>query len=212
MNDRGIIAAFLLSILSKFTNPENTTHFKLIKDHNSKKVNDLLIHKTIPVTLYINLLTIRDTGTQFELKGYLLKMITNESYNVDLASLSDKKSRYDFAKEMYFDIEAWVNESTQDRTLIRFLKSLCIMASGISTIFQPSDSNELCDRTKFLLQEEQAGNNSDLVNEEINAIVDNLLEYTRISKKQHKQILIKCNIFQTRKKKSINTHIVGNNE
>ena len=35
---------------------------------------------------------------------------------------------------------------------------------------------------KFLLQEKHAGNNSDMFNEEIVAIVDNILEYKCISK------------------------------
>ena len=43
MNDRGILASNLLSPLSKITNPENTTQFKLVKGHNSKRVNDFLI-------------------------------------------------------------------------------------------------------------------------------------------------------------------------
>ena len=52
MNDRGIIASYLMSPLSKITNPENTSQFKLVKDSNSNGVNDLLIHNTIPITLY----------------------------------------------------------------------------------------------------------------------------------------------------------------
>ena len=47
------------------------------------------------------------------------------------------------------------------------------MASGISNIIiLSSDPDELCNRLKILLQEKQAGNNSDIINEEINAIVD----------------------------------------
>ena len=62
MNDRGILATYLMSPLSKITNPENTTQFKLVKDSNSNRVNDLKINRTIPITLYNNLLTFRDTG------------------------------------------------------------------------------------------------------------------------------------------------------
>ena len=72
----------------------------------------MLIHNTIPVTLYNNLLTFRDTGKEFQLKRNLLKTITNKNYNVDLASLSDKKFLYDFAQEMYFDVNAQGNKST----------------------------------------------------------------------------------------------------
>ena len=197
MNDRGILAAYLISPLSKIIIPENTTQFKLEKDPSSKRVNDLKIHNSIPITLHNNLLTFRDSGKVFELKGELLKMITNKSYNVNHASLSDKKLMYDFAKEMNFDKSRVGNKSTRDRTLITLLNSPVIMASGISkTIILSSDPDELCERLKLLLQEKQAGNNSDIINDEIVAIVDKLLEYKCISKKQHKQILIKCNLLQ----------------
>ena len=99
MNDRGIIASYLMSPLSKITNPEKTTHFKLVKDSSSSRVIDLLLHNSIPITLHDNLLTFCDTGKVFELKGDLLKMITNKNYKVDLASLADKKNMYDFAKK-----------------------------------------------------------------------------------------------------------------
>ena len=108
MNDTGILATYLMSPLSKITNPENTTQFKLVKDANSNRVIDLNINNIIPITLYNNLLTFRDTGKEFELKGDLLKMITNKNYNVDLASLADKKLMYDFGKEMHFDVKKLV--------------------------------------------------------------------------------------------------------
>ena len=100
---------------------------------------------------------------------------------------------------MHFDLKAQGNKSTRDRTLINLLKSpgLMVSASGISkTIVSSSDPDELCNRLKLLLQEKQAGNNSDIINDEIVAIVDKLLEYKCISKKQHKQILFKCNLIK----------------
>ena len=69
MNDRGILDTCLMSPLSKITNPENSSQFKLVKDSNSNRVVDLKINKTFPFILYNNLLTIRDTGKEFELKG-----------------------------------------------------------------------------------------------------------------------------------------------
>ena len=197
MNDRGILATYLMSLLSKITNRENTTQFKLVKDSSSNRVNDFKINKTIPITLYGNILTFRDTGKEFETTGDLLEKITNTRFNVDLASLQDKKLLYDFAKEMHFDMRAQGNKSTRDRKLIKLLNSpgLMVSASGVSkTIFLSSDANELSDRLKFLLQEKQAGNNSNIINEEIVAIVDKLLEYKCISKEEHKQISIKCNL------------------
>ena len=197
MNDRGTLASSLLSPLSKITNPENTSQFKLVKDSTSKRVNDLKINKTIPITLHDNLLAFRDTNKQFELRGGLLKMITNKNYNVDLANLSDKKQKYGFAKEMNFDSKAQGKKSTGDRTLTKLLKSqgLTVSASGVSkTKFLSSDPNEFCDRLQLLLQEKHAGKNSDIINDESVCIVDKLLEYKCISKKQPKQILIKCNL------------------
>ena len=76
-----------MSPLSKITNLENASQFKLVKDSNSNRVNDSKVNKTVPITLYNNMLTFRDTGKEFELKGELLKMITNKKYNVNLASL-----------------------------------------------------------------------------------------------------------------------------
>ena len=66
-----------------------------------------------------------------------------------------------------------------------------VSASGISkTIVLSSDPDERCDRLKLLLQEKHAGNNSDIINDEVVALVDKLLEYKCISKKQHKHFLI----------------------
>ena len=155
------------------------------------------INNSIPITLYNNILTFRDTGKKFEIKGDLLKMITNKNFNVNHASLSDKKLMYEFAKEMYFDERRVGNKSIRDRTLIELLNSpgLMVSASGVSkTTFLSFDPNELCERLKVLLQENHAGNNSDIFNDEIVVIIDKLLEYKCLSKKQHKQILLKCNV------------------
>ena len=55
MNDRGIMASYFLSHSSKITNFEGTSQFELVKDSNSNRVIDLLIHNTKPVTLYNSL-------------------------------------------------------------------------------------------------------------------------------------------------------------
>ena len=125
------------------------------------------------------MLTFHDTGKEFELKRELLQMITISKNNVDLANLQDKKLMYDFAKAMHFDTKAVGKKSTRHETLIKLVKSpgLIVFASGVSkTIFLSSDSDKLCERLKLLLQEKHAGNNSDIIKDEIVAIVDKLLE------------------------------------
>ena len=112
--DRGILSFYPMSALSKKSNLENTTEFKLVKDSNSNRVNGLLMHNSIPITLLDNLLTFRDTGKIFELKGELLKLLTDKNYIVDLPSLLDKKLMYDFAKGRHFDVKGSCNESNRD--------------------------------------------------------------------------------------------------
>ena len=197
MDDRGMITSFLASSLVNLFKPENKSQFRLKKDLNSTKMNDFLINKGIPVTLVSNLLIFRDSNKSFKLEGDLLETITNYDFNVDHSNQHDRKLIYEFAKEMNFNIREKGNKSDRDKSIIRLLKSPAIMASGVSkTIFLSSDANELCDRLKLLLQEKHAGNNSDIINNEIVAIVDKLLEYKCISKKQHKQILYNCNLLQ----------------
>ena len=195
MNDKGMITSYLASSLVNLFKPKNKSQFRLKKDLNSTKMNDFLINKGIPVTLVSNLLIFRDSNKSFKLEGDLLETITNYDFNVDHSNQQDRKLIYEFAKEMNFNIREKGNKSNRDKSIIRLLKSPAVMAAGVSnTIFLSSDANELCDRFKLLLQEKHAGNNSDIINNEIVAIVDKLLGYKCISKKQHKQILIKCNL------------------
>ena len=91
MIDRDKIASYLMSPLSKITNSETTGQIRIVKDHKSIRVIDFLIHNLIPIFLYNNLLTFRDTGKKFELRGDLLKKIAPKNYNIDLGSLLDKK-------------------------------------------------------------------------------------------------------------------------
>ena len=141
----------------------------------------------------------RDSGKVFELQRDPLEMITNKNYNVDLAKLSEKKLKYDFAKELNFDLKAMGKKSTRDRTLIKLPNSSGLMdsASGVSkTIILSSNHYELSDRIIILPQRKQAGNISGIINQENVAIVDKFLEYKCFSKKQHKQLLIKSNLLQ----------------
>ena len=195
MDEKGLIAPYLTSSLVEVFKKDNKSQFRLRKDPNSSKMNDFLIHGTIPVTIFSNMITFRDSNKSFRLEGDLLKTITNHKFNTDNSSQQDKKLIYEFAKEMNYDTKSTGRPSTRHTSIIKILESPAIMASGVSkTIILSSDPNELCDRLKLLLQEKHAGNNSDIINDEIVAIVDKLLKYKCISKKQHKQILIKCNL------------------
>ena len=158
-------------------------------------MNDFLIHGFIPVSLHSNMITFRDSNKSFRLEGDLLKLITIYKFNADHSSPQDKKLIYEFAKELNYDTKSTGRPCSRQNSIIKILESPAIMASGISrTISLSSDPNEFCDRLKILLQEKHAGNNSNLFDEEIVAIVDKILEYKCISRKQHKRIFIKCNL------------------
>ena len=123
--------------------------------------------------------------------------MTNNKFNVDHSNQQDRKIIYEFAKEMKYKFKNKGRPSVRHSSMIRLLNQPAIMANGFTkTIILSSDPDELCDRLRLLLQEKHAGNNSDIINEESVAIVDKLLEYKYISKKQHKQILFKCNLLQ----------------
>ena len=188
MNDKGMIAPYLASSLVNLFKPENKSQFRLRKDLNSTKMNDFLIHGNIPVSLYSSMITFRDSKKTFKLDGDLLKVVTNLTnykFNADHSSPQDKKLIYEFAKEMNYDTKSTDRPSIRQNSIIKVLESIAIMASGVSrTIILSSDPNELCDRLRLLLQEKHAGKTSDIINDEIVAIVDKLLEYKCISKKQ----------------------------
>ena len=158
-------------------------------------MNEFLIHGKLPVSLNSNMINFGDSNKSSRLEADLLKLITNYKFNADHSSPQDKKLFYEFAKEMNYDTKSTGRPSIRHKSNTKILESPAIMASGVSrTIILSSDPNELCDRLRLFLQEKHAGNFFDIINDEIVAIVDKLLEYKSISKKQHKQILNKCNL------------------
>ena len=191
MNDKGLIDSSLIEVIKS----DNKGQFRLTKDPNSTKPNDFLINEKVPVTIFSNMITFRDTKKVFKIEGDLYKVITDYKFNVDHSNKQNRQIIYEFGKEMKYKLKNKGRPSIRHNSMVRLLNQPAIMASGFSkTIILSSDPNELCDRLKLLLQEKHGGNNSNLIDEKIVAIVDKLLEYKCISKKQHKQILIKCNL------------------
>ena len=95
MNDKGMIAPYLTTSLVEVFKKDNKSQFRLRKDPNSTKMNDFLIHGNIPVTLFSNMITFRDSNKSFRLEGDLLKVATNYKFNADHSSPQDKKLIYE---------------------------------------------------------------------------------------------------------------------
>ena len=185
-----MIAPYLASCLVNLLKPENTSQFKIIKDPNSIWMNVFLINECVPVSLYSNLLTFRDSNKSFIIDRDLLQTVTNYDFDVSHSNPQHQKLIYEFGKEIYFNIKQKERKGNTDKTLKKLLKSPAVTASGISnTIFLPSNADDLCDRLTLILQKKHARNNSNIINVESVAIVDKLLEYKCMSKEQHKQTL-----------------------
>ena len=119
----------------------------------------------------------------------------------------DKKSiRYQFIKELYsrYLLQGFAQGYTQAHDSQGFGQgqSQGFTGSGLNGetsrsstrsstqqyIFLPSDPDELVDQLKLLYFEKVGGNDSFLINEQIIAIIDKLLEYECISPSQHQNI------------------------
>ena len=187
MNKNEVIHRSLIRPLAKLLVPRNRSQFRLDDDPDSDNWNDYEMNGQ-KVRIYDNKLLFRDTGVVFTLEGDLLSMITD--YEFIKKESSDAKQIINFMDEMHFNVHAR-GKGNRDKNLIKnYYKKRAILASGISkTIFLSSDPNELCDRLKLLLQEKNAGNNSNIINDEMVVIIDKLLEYKCITKKQHHRIL-----------------------
>ena len=192
VNDKGLIAPYLASSLVNLFKPENKSQFRR-KDLKSTKMNNFLINDGIPVSLFSIMIIFRDKNKSFKLDGDLLETMTNYGFNVSHSNPKDQKLIYEFEKQMNFNFKQKRRKNDRDNYMIKLLKSPAIMASGVTTTFLSENLDEFCDRLKLLLQK-NAGNHSDIINKEIIAIVENLIEYKCISKKQHKQFLIKGNL------------------
>ena len=69
MNDKGMIPPFLASSLVEVFKSDNKSQFRLREDPDSTKLNDFLIHGNMPVTIFSNMITFRDSKKTFKLEG-----------------------------------------------------------------------------------------------------------------------------------------------
>ena len=153
------------------------------------------------------------TNTQFDKQinnwDSIYNFLNDMKYDLNYG---DKKSiRYQFIKELYsrYQLQGYTQgfagSSAQDYTQAHDLQGFAgssaqgqsqgFTGSGLNGeysrsstqqyIFLPSDPDELVDQLKLLYFEKVGGNDSFLINEQIIAIIDKLLEYECISPSQH---------------------------
>ena len=147
------------------------------------------------------------TNTQFDKQinnwGSIYNFLNDMKYDLNYG---DKKSiSYQFIKELYsrYQLQGYTQgfagssaqDYTQGFTGSGLREATQSYANGESYreysqqyIFLPSDPDELVDKLKLLYFEKVGGNDSFLINEQIIAIIDKLLEYECISPSQHQKI------------------------
>ena len=74
-----------------------------------------LIKGGIPVNLYSNMLTFRDSNKTFKLDGDVSEAIRKYDLNVDPSNQQDRKFIYEFGKELKFDIKQKGRKSDRDK-------------------------------------------------------------------------------------------------
>ena len=142
------------------------------------------------------------TNTQFDKPinnwGPIYNFLNDMKYDLNYG---DKKSiRYQFIKELYsrYQLQGFTQGQSQSYTQgftgsglngesYRETSRSSTRSSTQHYIFLPSDPDELVDQLKLLF-EKVGGNDSFLINEQIIAIIDKLLEYECISPSQHQNI------------------------
>ena len=143
------------------------------------------------------------TNTQFDKPinnwGPIYNFLNDMKYDLNYG---DKKSiRYQFIKELYsrYQLQGFTQGQSQSYTQgftgsgingesYRETSRSSTRSSTQQYIFLPSDPDELVDQLKLLYFEKVGGNDSFLINEQIIAIIDKLLEYECISPSQHQNI------------------------
>ena len=143
------------------------------------------------------------TNTQFDKPinnwGPIYNFLNDMKYDLNYG---DKKSiRYQFIKELYsrYQLQGFTQGQSQSYTQgftgsglngesYRETTRSSTRSSTQQYIFLPSDPDELVDQLKLLYFEKVGGNDSFLINEQIIAIIDKVLEYECISPSQHQNI------------------------
>ena len=143
------------------------------------------------------------TNTQFDKPinnwGPIYNFLNDMKYDI---IYGDKKSiRYQFNKELYsrYQLQGFTQGQSQSYTQgftgsglngesYRETSRSSTRSSTQQYIFLPYDPDELVDQLKLLYFQKVGGNDSFLINEQIIAIIDKLLEYECISPSQHQNI------------------------
>ena len=135
---------------------------------------------------------IKELYSRYQLQGYTQGFAQDYTQGFAGSSAQGYTQAHDLQGFAGSSTQGQSREATQGFTGSGLRKLSRSYANGESStqqyIFLPSDPDELVDQLKLLYFEKVGGNDSFLINEQIIAIIDKLLEYECISPSQHQNI------------------------
>ena len=205
----------IVKTVSNLLNDKNKSQYSL--EPNMGNPNLFTINPSNPqqVSIKNTTLTFLGSGNIYDLNDPDLQyFITNTQFDSQLQNVN---TIFNFLNDMNYNINYGVKKSMRYyfiKDLIQqYYQQSAEFSAELSTqlpnqvgsglngryanqyVFLPSDPDEIVDQLKLLHFEKLGGNDSFLLNEQIIAIVDKLLEYECITTNQHQNIL--CNFDST---------------
>ena len=138
---------------------------------------------------------IKELYSRYQLQGYTQGFAQGHTQGFAGSSAQDYTQGFAGSSAQAHDLQGFAGSSTQGQSREATqgftgsgLNGEYSRSSTQQYIFLPSDPDELVDQLKLLYFEKVGGNDSFLINEQIIAIIDKLLEYECISPSQHQNI------------------------
>ena len=190
----------IIKTVSNLLNDKNKSQFSLepVTQFGEGNPNLFTINPTNPQQVLIKGSTITfENGNTYNLNDPDLQyfmtntQIDKEIHNENLihSFLNDMKYNLNYGdkkSKRYYFIKDLINQYKYQHIPYQ----LCQLGSGFNQyVFLPSDPDELVDQLKLLYFEKVGGNDNPMLNEQIIAIADKLLQYKCITTNQHQNIL-----------------------
>ena len=174
----------IVKTVSNLLNDNNKSQFSLEPVEGSSNLFTINPHNPQQVLIKGSTMTFQNGNTYYLNDPDLSKFITNiqidkipQNTNIIYSFLNDMKYNINYGDKKshrYFFIKAMLQPQ---------------IGSGLNFIFLPSDPDELVDQLKLLYFEKVGGNDNPMLNEQIIAIADKLLQYQCITTNQHQNLV-----------------------
>ena len=191
------VGSTIIKTVSNLLNDKNKSQFSL-EPVDEGNPNFFIINPTNPQQVLIKGSTITfENGNTYNLNDPDLSyFITNaqldtqpQNVNLIYSFLNDMKYNINYGdkkSKRYYFIKDLINQYIYQHIPYQ----LSQLGSGFNQyVFLPSDPDELVDQLKLIVLEKVGGNDNPMLNEQIIAIADKLLQYQCITTNQHQNLI-----------------------